>query len=130
MDYLRYGLKKLYQEQDIDLSAAEKLFAEVENWKRIALDKGRDLFLLYREKPADYHSFLKLLQDYSLAVYMATDSIQRIWGISQDPDLLVDLMYKYLYKIYPPQFPQMVEKIDSLSEEEVDDYFNQAVVMV
>lgn len=130
VDYLRYGLKKLYQEQDIDLSAAEKLFAEVENWKRIALDKGRDLFLLYREKPADYHSFLKLLQDYSLAVYMATDSIQRIWGISQDPDLLVDLMYKYLYKIYPPQFPQMVEKIDSLSEEEVDDYFNQAVVMV
>lgn len=130
VDYLRYGLKELSQEREIDISASEKMFAEVENWKKIALDKGRDLFMLYREKPADYHSLLKLLQDYSLAVYMATDTIQRLWGVGGDSDYLVEKMYKYLYSLYPPQFPEMIDKIDSLSEQEVEDYFNQAVVMV
>lgn len=128
--YLRYGFKELAGEQGVDTSAAEELFAKVEQWKRIALDKGKDLFLAHRKDPADYHSFLKLLQDYSLALYMATDSIQQVWGEGGNPEFLVAKMYHYLYDIYPPQFPAMIEKIDSMSERDVDEYFKQTVVMV
>jgi hypothetical protein len=130
VEYLGYGFKELATERDVDISAVEELFAKVEHWKRIALDRGKDLFLAYRKDPADYHSFLKLLQDYSMALYMATDSIQQVWGEGGNPDFLVDKMYHYLYDIYPPQFPRMMEKIDSMSERDVDEYFKQTVVTV
>lgn len=128
--YLRYGLEELSRERGVDSSAAFKLFPEVEKWKKMALDKARELFLIHRRAPRDLQRFLILLQEYSLAVYMATDCIQRVWGESGNAEFLVEKMYHYLYDLYPPLFPGMIARIDSMDRRDVEEYFQAEEVRI
>lgn len=128
--YLRYGLDELAREQEVDLSGAYALFPKIEKWKRVALKKARELYQVYRRTPHDLYSFLRLLQEYSQAVYMATDKIQRIWAESGNADFLVEKMYHYLYDIYPPLFPEMIDRIDSMDGRQVEEYFKAEPVGV
>lgn len=107
-----------------DLRAAYALFEPVEQWKALAVAKAREMFVVNRRGPAGLQALLKLLQEYAQGVYMATDYIQAIWSESPDAEYLVDKMYHYLYGIYPPMFPPMIEKIDAMSEQDIEEYFN------
>lgn len=68
---------------------------------------------------------ISLMQDYCQAVFMATEYIQRVWGVVPDADFMVDRMYDYLYEIYPPLFPAMLAQIDGMTEGEIRAYFEQ-----
>ncbi|TYO96934.1 glycoside hydrolase [Desulfallas thermosapovorans] len=123
LNYLRYGLDQYAREKGKDLQAVYALFDPVEQWKEMALDRARQMFVVNRRGAAGLEDFLKLLREYSQGVYMATDYIQAIWSKSPDTEYLVDKMYHYLYKIYPPLFPAMLDKIDAMDEQDVEDYF-------
>ncbi|NMD33790.1 MAG: hypothetical protein GYA84_07400, partial [Firmicutes bacterium] len=48
---------------------------------------------------------------------------QKVWGELPDVEFMVDRMYEYLYELYPPLFPEMINRIDAMSEGEVERYF-------
>ncbi len=123
LNYLRYGLDQYAGEKGEDLQGIYALFDPVEQWKAMALDKAGEMFNINRQGAAGLQDLLKLLQEYSQGVYMATDYIQAIWSKSPDTEYLVDKMYHYLYEIYPPQFPAMLDRIDVMNEQDVEDYF-------
>ncbi|KXS45623.1 MAG: hypothetical protein AWU54_266 [Candidatus Frackibacter sp. T328-2] len=125
LNYLRYGLDELSEKEDKDLSPAYALFKDVEDWKKEALSKAKKLYTINQSKmtPKNLKEILKLLQDYSQAVYLATDFIQKIWGESSDPEFIVAKMYHYLYDLYPPIFPQMIDTIATMNEKDIEEYF-------
>jgi len=124
LNYLKYGLDRYRQEKGGDLRVAYALFDTVEQWRDMALKNAGELYLANRQGPAELHSLIKLLMAYSQEVYVATDYIQKIWSESPDAEYLVDKMYHYLYRIYPPIFPSMIEIIDSMKDKEVEEYFS------
>jgi hypothetical protein len=129
LEYLRYGLEKYMAEQGGDLSGAYRGIEEVNKWKEVAIQKARDLYQVNRNENMTLVSKMKqvisLVQDYCQAVFMATESIQKVWGVVPDADYIVDRMYEYLYEIYPPLFPAMLTRIDRMTETEIRAYFEQ-----
>jgi len=130
INYLKYGLDEYARENNADLSAAYALFDEAENWKHQAQKKVKDLYELNNQGLSDLSGFLRALQGYAQALYMATDYIQRVWSKAPDTDYLVEKMYHYLYRIYPPLFPAIIDSIDAMSPEDVKHYFEKAKVRV
>ncbi|MCF8010260.1 MAG: glycoside hydrolase [Clostridiales bacterium] len=128
LNYLRYGLDEYSEEKGVDLSSAYARFEDVNKWKGVALYKAGELYKASQEGPEGMHRYLLLLQEYSQALYMATDHIQRIWGECPEPEYMVDKMYHYLYEVYPPVFPSMLDRIDSMEMEDVQEYFNSLTV--
>jgi len=62
-------------------------------------------------------SLLSELRDYCRAVFMATDCLQRAWGYASDNlDLMLTSMYDYLYELYPPRLPDILESTSSEAE--------------
>ena len=129
LEYLRYGLEKYMAERGGDLSEAYRGIEEVNKWKEVAIQKARDLYQVNRNENMTLVSKMKqvisLVQDYCQAVFMATESIQKVWGVVPDADYIVDRMYEYLYEIYPPLFPAMLTRIDRMTETEIRAYFEQ-----
>ncbi len=123
LNYLKYGLDEYVKVQNKDLSAAYAYFSDVKEWKEKALQQAQELYTLNCNGRRGIDKLLQSLQKYSLAVYMATDNLQRIWGKCPDPEFLVDKMYHYLFELYPPIFPRMIKEIDAMTEENVRDYF-------
>lgn len=124
LNYLKYGLDRYAGEKGGDLRAAYALFDPVQQWKATALEKAGAMYTASRQGPDGLLPFLKLLQEYCQGVYVATDYIQRIWTECPDSEYMVDKMYHYLYDIYPPIFPSMIERIDSMSDREIEEYFS------
>ncbi len=67
---------------------------------------------------------LTFFREHCQAVFMATEHLQKIWGLAEDTDLMVDRMYDYLYRLYPPLFPEMLERIDSMDGTDCAAYFD------
>lgn len=61
-------------------------------------------------------------RDYSRAVFISIDHIQRTWVKAGDPDSVLTTMYEYLFRLYPPKFPAILES--TLSEEELQNLNN------
>ncbi len=128
VNYLKFGLERLAEERGADLSGAYAPIESVFQWKEIAVRKVVELYEVNKKDtdfPSRMQETLTLLQDYSQAVFISTDYIQRIWSEVPDVEFLVDHMYYYLYNLYPPAFPKLIEKIDSLSEEDIEQFFLQ-----
>jgi len=129
VDYLKYGLEKYMAKEGADLSRAYWEIEQVHQWKEKAVEKAAEMFRVNRDEsiPFSYRikQMLLLMQEYSLAVFMATDYLQKVWGVAPDPEFLVDRMYEYLYRVYPPLFPQMIDRIDAMNEKEIEDYFQE-----
>ncbi|MFW5986060.1 MAG: glycoside hydrolase, partial [Halanaerobiales bacterium] len=137
LNYLEYGLDKYARSHGEDLSEAYELFEDVRMWKKRAQQQVKDLYEINKMNKGinreagdnDSHvrsleELLQCLKDYSQAVYMATDFIQKIWGKCPDPEYLVVEMYHYLYDLYPPFFPEMLDRIDSMTEEDISRYYD------
>jgi hypothetical protein len=56
-------------------------------------------------------ALLDALRDHCRDVYLATDEIQRAWGPIGDKLGMVIEMYRYLYDLYPPLFPQLLRDL-------------------
>ncbi len=131
-NYMHYGLDELTKKEEKDLSEVYTLFKPIAQWKKKALKQTKKMYMIsqkdfsYQNKEySRLRQFLQFLQNYSQAVYMATDYIQKIWGKSQQPEFLVDQMYYYLYDLYPPLFPAMIERIDSMKRKDIEIYFKE-----
>jgi hypothetical protein len=57
-------------------------------------------------------------REYCRAVFISIDYIQRTWVKAGDVDTILTVMYDYLYRLYPPKFPDILES--TMSEEELE----------
>lgn len=60
---------------------------------------------------------LSNFRDYCRAVFISIDHIQRTWVKAGDVDSILTTMYEYLFTLYPPKFPAILES--TLTEEEL-----------
>ncbi|HHW74447.1 MAG TPA: glycoside hydrolase [Firmicutes bacterium] len=127
IDYLRHGLEKYMAERGGEFAAVYRFIEEVVRWKEVAVQKASELYRVNMSENMTaitrMKQLLSLLQEYCQALFMATEYLQKIWGELPDVDYMVDRMYEYLYEIYPPLFPEMINRIDALTENEVERYF-------
>ncbi len=126
VNYLKFGLEKLAEERGADLSAAYSPMESIFQWKEQAVRKAVELYEVNKKDmdlPYRMEKTLTLLQEFSQAVFMSTEFIQKIWSEAPDVEFMVDHMYYYLYNLYPPGFPKLVERIDSMSEEDINRFF-------
>jgi len=61
--------------------------------------------------------YLASFRDYCREVFLSIDQIQRAWMEAGDTETLLTNMYHYLYELYPPRFPAILES--TLTEEEL-----------
>ncbi len=127
VDYLRFGLERYMAEAGGEFSAAYRAIEEVERWRGVAVQKAKELYSVNGSENMTpitrMKQLLSLMQEYCQALFMATEQLQRVWGEVPDVDYIVDRMYEYLYELYPPLFPEMINRIDAMSESDVERYF-------
>lgn len=58
-------------------------------------------------------------RDYCRAGFISIDYIQRTWVKAGDVDSVLVTRYEYLYRLYPPKFPAILES--TLTEEELQE---------
>lgn len=126
VDYLKYGMEKLAKEKNMDLANVYSHLEETFYWKDMAVNNAKELYRVNESNINNVDKMYKtllLVRDYSHAVFMATEYIQRIWSEVHDVEYLVEKMYEYLYDIYPPHFPSMLDGIDAMEKEDIEKYF-------
>lgn len=126
IDYLREGMERYATEKETDFTASYKEIGEAKRWKELAVGKAVTLYTVNKNTPAgpdDMKKILLNLRDYCQAVFMATEHLQRVWAKIPDTEYMVETMYRYLYELYPPLFPSMLDELDSLKPQEIEDYF-------
>ena len=65
----------------------------------------------------ELHGLLTNFRDYCRAVFISLDHLQRVWSRSGNVERLLLKMYDYLFELYPPRFPAILES--TLTEEEI-----------
>jgi hypothetical protein len=60
---------------------------------------------------------LACFRDYCRAVFISLDHLQRVWVRSGNPEFVLLKMYDYLFSLYPPLFPPILES--TLTEDEI-----------
>lgn len=128
IDYLKEGIKKLERKEEVSLQEAYRHMDEAFKWKEKGARKVAELYILQGESlnfDERIYQTLNLMEEYSRSLFMSTDHIQKVWAQVPDIDFLVEEMYEYLYKIYPPLFPSLLRKIDSMSREDIENYFRK-----
>ncbi|HOP69127.1 MAG: glycoside hydrolase [Dethiobacteria bacterium] len=125
--YLRFGMEKYMAEKGGDFSEAFREVEAAQQWKQTAVEKVKELYSVSERENLTLFSktkqILTLMMGYCQALFMATEHIQKIWGQVPDVDYMVERMYDYLYGLYPPQFPEMIRRIDSMSDQQIKAYF-------
>jgi hypothetical protein len=58
-------------------------------------------------------------REYCRSVFISIDHIQRTWVKAGDVATVLTAMYEYLYRLYPPKFPAILQS--TLSEEELQE---------
>lgn len=66
---------------------------------------------------AELRRLLINFREYCRAVFIAIDHIQRTWVKAGEVDTVLTAMYEYLYRLYPPKFPAILQS--TMSEEEL-----------
>jgi hypothetical protein len=121
VDYLRRGIERLGERAGEHVEWAHHHLARAEERRAEATAAIRQAQTANRElaqagAPEHLRALLEALRDHCRAVYLATDEIQRAWGAVADTQALVIEMYRYLYDLYPPLFPQMLRELASPEE--------------
>jgi len=65
----------------------------------------------------ELRSLLTNFREYCRAVFISLDHLQRVWSRSGNVEHLILKMYDYLFELYPPRFPAILES--TLTEEEI-----------
>ncbi|NMB41352.1 MAG: glycoside hydrolase [Firmicutes bacterium] len=129
INYLKYGMERLSKEREIDFSSIHAKMEQVFKWKEIAVGKAVELYETNKTDKEDWAGKLKrmllLMRDYCQAVFLSTEHIQRLWGKIDDAEFMVEKMYEYLYDIYPPLFPSMLDAIDVMNPQQIEEFFSK-----
>jgi len=70
------------------------------------------------EQLEELRAVLANFRDYCRAVFVSLDHLQRVWARSGNVERLLLKMYDYLFEVYPPRFPAILES--TLTEEEIE----------
>ncbi|MBI2877750.1 MAG: glycoside hydrolase, partial [Candidatus Tectomicrobia bacterium] len=115
--YLDFGLKRYRDEKGLELSEA---FAELTHARgareRATMHLDQAAQVIGQLKPfssdlALWQELLVALREHCRYTFLSLDRLQRAWGKAPDVEFLVMAMYKYLYEIYPPRWPAILEEV-------------------
>jgi hypothetical protein len=117
--YLRFGLERLREEKlDYDPSEAQRQLDYATDFRDKAGRGVEHLIDAYRTLDADFHNpglwqrVLLETREHCRNVFLSLDHLQRTWMAAGEVDSLVEAMYRYLYDLYPPRFPEILEEVD------------------
>jgi hypothetical protein len=66
----------------------------------------------------ELRGLLTNFREYCRAVFISLDHLQRVWSCSGNADRLLLKMYDYLFQLYPPRFPAILQS--TLTDEEIE----------
>jgi hypothetical protein len=70
-----------------------------------------------RNTSNELRELLTAFRDYCRAVFVSLDHLQRVWSRSRNIEHVLLKMYDYLFELYPPKFPAILES--TLSDKEI-----------
>ncbi|MBE0517053.1 MAG: hypothetical protein IBX41_06655 [Methanophagales archaeon] len=117
--YLKRGLHELGTEHEVhdawkNFHIAEKLSAKVKEDIEDLVHANRRL--IEGEKGPE-KDMIQKIEVFCKDFCLATDSIQKVWAASHNPEFLVTEMYKSLHDIYPPKYPELKEEYEREDKE-------------
>lgn len=117
--YLRFGLERLREERpDYDGSEALRQLDYAMDFRDKAGRGIEHLIEAYRaltgdfHNPALWHRVLLEAREHCRNVFLCLDHLQRTWMAAGEVDFLLEAMYRYLYDLYPPRFPEILDEVD------------------
>jgi hypothetical protein len=121
--YLSFGLACQRDELQFDpdealreLDYARDFQGKAEQ-RAISVKEMIELKKYFDKPPVFWEQFLIRLREYCLDTFLSLDHIQRAWGKGGNVEFLVEAMYKYLYDLYPPKCPEIMDEIESKGKE-------------
>lgn len=115
--YLNFGLKREVEERGFEPAESFRELDYAHHFRADAAAAAEAAGQLYGELAADWRNqelwgkFLERLRDHCRAMFLSFDHIQRAWSKGGDTGFLVEKMYLYLYDLYPPLFPRILEEV-------------------
>ncbi|HKX19725.1 MAG TPA: TrkA C-terminal domain-containing protein [bacterium] len=123
--YLRFALERLREERhDYDPSEAFRQLDYATDFRDKAGRGAEQLLDAYRALDEDFRNAARwrrvLLEarEHCRNVFLSLDHLQRTWMAAGEVDFLIDAMYRYLYDLYPPRFPEILDEVDRGTEAE------------
>jgi hypothetical protein len=117
--YLRFGLERLREERhDYDPSEPFRQLDYATDFRDKAGRGAEYLLDSYRALDEDFHNAARwrrvLLEarEHCRNVFLSLDHLQRTWMAAGEVDFMIDAMYRYLYDLYPPRFPEILDQVD------------------
>ncbi len=123
VDYLNFGLARQHDERNFEPNEALRELDYVRDFREKAGRAAEIIRQMVEQKqhfdqPSIFwERFLIELTEHCRSTFLSLDHIQRAWGKGGDVDFLVEAMYKYLYDLYPPKCPEIMEQIEGSAEE-------------
>jgi hypothetical protein len=121
VNYLTFGLKRQQEERPgFDPAAAFRELDYARHFRTDAAQAADEARRLYGELAArgfagqeTWDALLSALKEHCRGMFLSLDHIQRAWAQGGDTELLVEKMYLYLYDLYPPLFPRLMEELEA-----------------
>ncbi len=117
--YLRFGLERLREERpDYEPSEALRQLDYATDFRDKAGRGVENLIEAYRALDGNFHTpalWQRLLletREHCRNVFLSLDHLQRTWMAAGEVDFLLEAMYRYLYDLYPPRFPEILDEVD------------------
>ncbi len=117
--YLRFGLERLREERpDYDPGEALRQLDYAIDFRDKAGRGVEHLIEAYRALTGDFrhpglwHRVLLEVREHCRNVFLCLDHLQRTWIAAGEADFLLEAMYRYLYDLYPPRFPEILDEVD------------------
>jgi hypothetical protein len=115
IDYLSFGLERWREEKGADPAPA---LVELEHARALRRQARQELLavadayarLEETVTREDWHELLVRVTEFMKDVFLALDHIQRAWG-KADPEFLIVPMVRYLFDLYPPRLPGVLEEL-------------------
>ncbi len=117
--YLRFGLERLREERlDYEPSEALRQLDYATDFRDKAGRGVENLLEAYRALDSDFRTpalwqrVLLETREHCRNVFLSLDHLQRTWMAAGEVDFLLEAMYRYLYDLYPPRFPEILDEVD------------------
>jgi hypothetical protein len=116
--YLRFGLERLKEERNVDPGEALRQLDYAVDFRDKAGRGVENLIEAYRALDTDFHQpalwqrTLLEIREHCRNVFLCLDHLQRTWMAAGEVDFLLEAMYRYLYDLYPPRFPEILDEVD------------------
>jgi hypothetical protein len=111
--YLTQALARLSIQSGQDYAEAFRELERSRQWRdqaQKAILTASEHARRLNESPVGHLTgLLSGVRDYCRAVFLSLDHIQRTWVKAGDTETVLTTMYEYLYELYPPKFPHILE---------------------